>query len=75
MDILYKYEDAFSSRDEIGTCTSIELEMDITDKSQFFVQPHQIKEEKKAILDEETNRLCFLGIIKECFQHIQVQSC
>ena len=36
MDMLYKYKDAFSLRDEIGTCLNIEVEIDKTDKSPFF---------------------------------------
>ena len=38
MDMLYKYKDTFSFRDEIGTCLNIEVEIDITeitDKSLF----------------------------------------
>ena len=30
MDILYKYKDAFSLRDEIGACSNIEIEIDVT---------------------------------------------
>ena len=33
MDMLYKYKDAFSLRDEIGTFQNIEVASDITDKS------------------------------------------
>ena len=36
-DLLYKYKDAFSLRDEIGLCPNIEIEIDITDKSPFFI--------------------------------------
>ena len=36
MDMLYKCKEAFSLRDEIGTCPIIEVEIDITDKSPFF---------------------------------------
>ena len=36
MDMLYKDKDAFSLRDEIGTCPNIEMEFDITDKSPFY---------------------------------------
>ena len=36
-DLLYKYKDAFSLRDEIGLCPNIEIEIDITDKSPFFL--------------------------------------
>ena len=37
MDMLYKYKEAFSLRDEIGTCPSIEVEINITDKSPFLL--------------------------------------
>ena len=33
MDMLFKYKEAFSLRDEIGTCPNIEVEIDVTDKS------------------------------------------
>ena len=32
-DLLYKYKDTFSLRDEIGLCPNIEIEIDVTDKS------------------------------------------
>ena len=47
MDMLYKYKEAFSLRDEIGTCPNIEVEIDITDKSPFFIRPYYVKEEDK----------------------------
>ena len=34
--LIYKYKDAFSLRDEIGTCPNIEVEIDVTDKSPFL---------------------------------------
>ena len=34
--MLYKYREAFSLRDEIGTCPNNKVEIDITDKSPFF---------------------------------------
>ena len=36
MDMLYKYKEAFSLRDEIGTCPNIEVEIEVTDKSSFI---------------------------------------
>ena len=36
MDMLYRYKEAFSLRDEIGTCPNIEVEIDVTDKSPFY---------------------------------------
>ena len=50
MDILYKYKDAFSLRDEIGTCPNIEVEIDVRDKSPFLIRPYHVKEEDKNIL-------------------------
>ena len=37
--MLYKYKEVFSLRDEIGTCPNIEVEIDVTDKSAFFIRP------------------------------------
>ena len=67
MDMLYKCKDAFSLRDDIGTYPNIEVEIDVTDKSPFFIRPYHVKEEVKNILDEERKRLCYLGILKEGF--------
>ena len=67
MDILYKYKDAFSLRDEIGPCPNIEVKIEVTDKSPFFIRPYHIKEEDKKILDKEMKRLCYIGILKEGF--------
>ena len=53
IDILYKYEEAFSLRDEIGTYPNIEVGIDVTDKSLFLIRPYDIREEdKKAICKE-----------------------
>ena len=53
MDMLFSYEEAFSLRDEIGTCPNIEVEIDVTDKSSFFIRPYHIREEVKAFIDKE----------------------
>ena len=42
MEMLYKYKDAFSLRDEIGTCPNIEVEIDVMDKSPFFIRPYHV---------------------------------
>ena len=52
-DFLYKYKDAFSLRDKIGLCPNIEIEIDVTDKSPFFIRPCHVNEEDKVILDKE----------------------
>ena len=67
MDMLYKYKEAFSLRDEIGTCPNIEVEIEVTDKSPFFIRPYHVKEEDKDIIDKEMKRLCYMGILKEAF--------
>ena len=67
MDMLHEYKDAFSLRDEIGTCPNIEVEIDIKGKSPFFVRPFHVKEEDKSILDKEMKRLCYFAILKEGF--------
>ena len=37
MDMLYKYKEAFSLRDEIGTCPNIEVDIEVTDRSPFLL--------------------------------------
>ena len=59
--MIYEYKDAFSLRDEIGTCPNIEIDIDVTDRISFFIRPYHIREDKR-ILDKEMKRLCYLGI-------------
>ena len=66
-DLLYQYKDAFSLRDKIGLCPNIEIKIDITDKSPFFIRPFHANEEDKVILDKEMKQLYYLGILKEGF--------
>ena len=37
MKMLYEYKDVFSLRDEIGTCPNIEVDIEVTDSSPFFI--------------------------------------
>ena len=67
MKMLYRYKDVFSIRDEIGTCPNIEVEIDVTDQSQFFIRSYHVKEEDKTLNEKEMKRLCCLGILKEGF--------
>ena len=66
-DLIYKYREAFSVRDEIGTCPDIEIDIDVMDKMPFFIRPYQVREEDKRVLNKEMKRLCYLGILKEGF--------
>ena len=38
-DMIYEYREAFGLRDEIGTCPNIEIDIDVTDKTSFFIRP------------------------------------
>ena len=66
-DMIYEYREAFSLRDEIGACPNIEIDIDVTDKTPFFIRLYHVREEDKRILDKEMRRLCYLGILKEGF--------
>ena len=59
MEMLYKYKEVFSLRDEIGTCPDIEVEIDVTDKSPFFIRPYHVKEQEKTLIDKEMKWLCY----------------
>ena len=47
MYMLYKYKDAFSLRDEIGSCPNIEVELDITEKSTFLLDHIMLRKKVK----------------------------
>ena len=48
-------------------CPNIEVNIEVTDNSPFFIRPYHVKEEDRAVLDKEMKRLCCLGILKEGF--------
>ena len=41
--LLVKYKEAFSLRDEIGMCPNIEVDLQVLDKSPFFIRPFHVK--------------------------------
>ena len=53
MNMLYKYKDAFSLGGEIGRCPNIEVGIEVTDKSPFFIRPYHVREEDKKAIDKE----------------------
>ena len=63
--LLLKYKKAFSLRDEIGLCQSMEVELELKDESPFFIRPFPIKEGDKDIVDKEMRKGCLLGILKK----------
>ena len=67
MDMLYRYKEAFSLRDEIGTCPNIVVEIEVTDRLPFFIRPYHMREEDKAVIGKQMKRLCYMGILKEGF--------
>ena len=50
MEMLYEYKDVFSLRDEIGTCLNIEVNIEVTGNSPFFIRPYHVKEEDRVVL-------------------------
>ena len=63
MDMLYEYKDVFSLRDEIGTCPNIEVGIEVTGNSPFFIRLYHVREEDKKVIDKEMRLLCYLGIL------------
>ena len=57
--------EAFSLRDEIGTCPYFEVRLQLRDETPFFVRPYAIREEQKVIVHREMDRLEKLGIIEK----------
>ena len=64
-DLLTEYSDAFSLRDEIGLAPDMQVTLELTDKSPFFIRPFSVKEEMKAKIDREMNKLVILGILRK----------
>ena len=62
MEIPYKYREVFSLRDDKGTYPDIKVEIEVTDKSPFFVRPYYVREEDKNFIDKEMKWLCYMGI-------------
>ena len=46
-DMIYEYREAFSLRDDIGTCQNIEIDIDVMDRTPFFIRLYLVKEEDK----------------------------
>ena len=67
MDMLYKYKETLSFRDEIGTCPNTEVEIEVMDKLPFLIRPYHVREDDKVVIDKEMEKLCYMGILKEGF--------
>ena len=60
-----QFTDVFSLRDEIGTCSFIEVHLKLKDETSFFVRPYPMREEQKKVIQKEMDRLEHLGIIQK----------
>ena len=65
LDMLKTKCEAFSLRDEIGTCPYFEVQLQLRDETPFFVQAYPIREEQKHIVQREMDRLEKFGIIEK----------
>ena len=59
--LLYEYKDIFSLRDEIGTCSNIEVEIDVTDKTPFFIRPNHVKRGRQEHFGQGIEEAMLLG--------------
>ena len=53
IEMLCRYREAFSLTDEIGTCPSIEVDIDVTDKSPFLYDLTMSRKKIKTLIDKE----------------------
>ena len=59
MDMLYKYKEAFSLRDDIGTFPNIEVETDETGKAPFLLDHIMLEKRIGKVIDEKMKHLCY----------------
>ena len=64
-DVLEQYKKAFSLRDEIGLAHGMQIELELTDTTPFFIRPFSVKEDMKPKIDKEMYKLTILGILKK----------
>ena len=43
MNMLKQYKEAFSLGDEIATCSNIEVEIEVVDKTPFSIRPFHLR--------------------------------
>ncbi len=62
--LMLKYQEAFSLRDEIGKCPSMEIKLKLNDTTPFFIRPFPITEQEKILVDREMRKGVMLGILR-----------
>ena len=60
-----QFTDVFSLRDEIGTCSFIEVHLKLKDETPIFVRHYPMREEQKKVIQKEMDRLKYLSIIQK----------
>ena len=65
IEIILDNKEAFSICDEIGTCPYFEVKLELRDDKPFFIQPYNVREDHKPIIQKEMDRLERLGIIQK----------
>ena len=63
--LLEEYKKAFSLCNEIGLAQGMEINLELTDTTPFFIRPFTVKEDMKPKIDKEMNKLVILGILKK----------
>ena len=63
IEMLFKYKEAFSLGEERGICTNIEVEIDVMDKSPFFIKQYHVKEDN-AFIDKKNEAFMLFRNIK-----------
>ena len=63
MELILKYSDAFSLRDEIAECPNLVADIKVIDESTFFVRPFPLSETDKPFMDKQMERLVSLEIL------------
>ena len=62
--LIYKYRDAFSLRDKIGMCPNIEVEIDMTDKTQYFYKTFPCKGGRQDHLGQRNEKTMLFRNLK-----------
>ena len=63
IELIMENKEAFSIRDEIGTCPYFEVKLQLREDKPFFVRLYNVREDHKPIIQKEMDRLEKLGII------------
>ena len=44
---------------QVNVQTEIKIEIEVTEKSPFFIRPYHVREEDKVVIDKEIKRLLY----------------